>query len=692
MIIIEVIENLCLEELLPTEAKEDVSKILKKYGLSIPEDFRFSSKTNIIIGSNGSGKTRFLNALKELYSKSEKIRVMYGYFPSLSHCVNSKCEGDELPPFTLYEYLTTKEAKFDDLFDAIESYGQNFLLGLFQYRSKMQKELLEKIWKELSADFLKLTSKQLVNYENDIFLQNSAGEKIPLVEECKAFSPGELMLLYISIFLSLQRNSRQEELIIILDEPESHLHPKALLEFIRSLVLGKYANNVWIATHSLFLLPEFDFDNIVYINNGKIEGRKSTLYTDVLSDVLGENNKKSSDFFASLSSWQYCEFMAECFTNPTVINTVNPRDEQVVLFKRFLQTYKNSRTPIRILDYGGGSARLGLSLKASDPLFENYISYEILDKHPTYFGSKFKVFKDTNEIDKLYDCIVLMNVLHEVDPKDWPEFFKGIFNLMKDRAYLVFVEVSALTYGEMPNKVGYLVLGKEELKILFGSDAFPSEIKLRTNQKSVCFVIQKMNLKNVTSETVNKAIKHLKEHSYGIIKNLRNVISNAESEEKARMSRQYAFWTQQYINAKIYDDSNPYVSSEKAIEGFIKAPMHRFVIDPEENEVSFFIAPEKEMLIKELLDSKLIRYSTHTGIRTVRNYLLDALNCPNKKGSMFKKYMNSYWDSLLKIEHQLIDKTVVAIFLKSAILMGDDRSKEKFENGNYKNYLSGYVV
>ena len=48
------------------------------------------------------------------------------------------------------------------------------------------------------------------------------------------FSPGERLLLYMAIFFVLRRNSARER-IIILDEPETHLHPQALLEFTRTL-------------------------------------------------------------------------------------------------------------------------------------------------------------------------------------------------------------------------------------------------------------------------------------------------------------------------------------------------------------------------------------------------------------------------------------------------------------------------
>ena len=70
---------------------------------------------------------------------------------------------------------------------------------------------------------------------------------------------------------------------------------------------------------------------------------------------------------------------------------------------------------------------------------------------------------------------------------------------------MIFVEVSALTVGEMPNENGYYVLGTEELNILFGLKEPLFEVKIKDEQKSVCVPIKKGWLNDVTNESILKS-------------------------------------------------------------------------------------------------------------------------------------------------------------------------------------------
>ena len=51
-----------------TLSESDVNSVLDEYKIDIPANYLFSG-VNIVIGKNGSGKTRFLNALKKLYTQ-----------------------------------------------------------------------------------------------------------------------------------------------------------------------------------------------------------------------------------------------------------------------------------------------------------------------------------------------------------------------------------------------------------------------------------------------------------------------------------------------------------------------------------------------------------------------------------------------------------------------------------------------
>lgn len=547
---------------------------LNDAGIKIPDSFRFSD-VNIVIGKNGAGKTRFLRVLKSLYeseSMGGNVDLMYGYFPGLSdRWVEKKTD---LPEHELREFLDQPDVSFDDFFKEIETQSTDFLTRLLDYHSRRQKQTNENILKKINDFFYAVTEKKLViSQENssgiDSSLEKKLGVKpeifavlepdgtmIDLKVEMDRFSPGERLLLYMAIFFALRRTGTRKK-IIILDEPETHLHPQALLEFTSTLTKSLPHTTVWIATHSLFLLPEFRFENIVYMENSAVIPRNSSLYETVLTALLGENSEGTRRFFSSLPFWQYVEFLTECFATPKVVDTVDSKDEQVQMFVRALEKQQIRR----ILDCGGGNGRLGLSLKAAGVPLE---AYDIYDVCPSYTGDEFTVYTRMEDIKGPYDCVVMMNFLHEVAPDDWPELFHNMQAFLKPNGNLLFVEVAALTDGEWPNETGYMVLGKKEIATLFNATDSLSEIHIRNKQKSVGMLVPRQLLMLVTESTVSKSIKRLEERAYSELKQIRLEESERRKAEETKCgndkswkplnARRYAFLSQQYINAKIFND------------------------------------------------------------------------------------------------------------------------------------------
>lgn len=540
----------------------NVKDKLDEANIIIPSTFRFSN-INIVIGKNGAGKTRFLRTLKELYINS--VELLYGYFPGLS---DRWCQRTvELPEHELREFLDQPEVSFDDFFKEIEIQSAEFLVRLMEYHSLSQKETNEKLLEKINDFFYPITGKRLIVSPNtppdvvslgsswravpplkEFAVQELNGEMTDLAVAMERFSPGERLLLYMAIFFALKRNSIQER-VIILDEPEIHLHPQALLAFISTLKNHFPHTTVWIATHSLLLLPEFRFENIVYMEDGAVIPRDSGLYETVLSALLGDGNKEIHQFFSSIPYWQYVEFITECFASPEVVDIVDPKDEQVCLFVKALEE-KRIR---RVLDCGGGSGRLGLSLQAAHFPID---AYEIYDSRPSYNGDEFPVYTSLKDIKKTYDCVVMMNFLHEVEPDKWPGLFQEMYNLIESNGSLLFVEVAALKNGEWPNEAGYMVLGKDELATLFSIEGNLPEIRIRNKQKSIGVLIPRQLLKNVTTRTVFTSIRKLENRTYAELKQIRSDVAKwkKDGSVKPPNARYYAFLSQQYINAKLFSD------------------------------------------------------------------------------------------------------------------------------------------
>ena len=143
-------------ELFPSLSKEQIDDCLKEQGVEVSEKNQFSSTLNIVIGPNGSGKTRFLKALKKLYSTTDNVNVIYGYFPSLSD-KKVPVDPNRKPSITLYESITSSIVDFEDFFDEIEKSNTQFFEELLQQESRLRISVRDVV----STCFLALTEKKL---------------------------------------------------------------------------------------------------------------------------------------------------------------------------------------------------------------------------------------------------------------------------------------------------------------------------------------------------------------------------------------------------------------------------------------------------------------------------------------------------------------------------------------------------
>ena len=649
-----------LENLFPNVDFKAIKDTLYKYHVEIPDNFSFSS-INLVIGPNGSGKTRFLRAIKELYALDKSRDILYGYFPSLSDCKISTDENDsELPECTLYDSMYMDDVSFSDFFEEIEAHNEEFIPELLEYHSQRQKMRGEKALNIVKESFLILTGKELIIKRKKIYIKDSSDNIESLSVALSMLSPGELMLFYMSIFLAIQQNGKKNK-VIILDEPESHLHPKALISFVKLLTQTHEFAEIWIATHSLFIIPEYQFENIIYISESKIQRRTSTIYQSIFTNLLGDEEGKVRTFFSSLSQWQYCEFIAECFTNPTVIDTVNPYDEQVQLFIQYLKEYK----PFRVLDCGGGSGRLGLSLEAAQIGEAGNIVYDIFDRQSTYMGNKFGVYTDLKDVKGPYHCVVMMNFLHEVAPKEWQELFYQLYNLMDKNAYLLFVEVTALAQGEMPNAQGFFILGREELEILFQHPQGLSEIRHKDKQKSSCILIPRSSLLTVNQGTIHEAITHLQDRMLNEIKMLRNVGNTKKDRIGSNNTRHYAFLSQQYLNAKLFIDS----------EGVLTTRQFEKLIGTGKKS-------KKLAEVMSLIDHLWPKVDGGVPDEMYVNFQ-DAVAIFHKHGAVPKEILTKCWRYIPLLERKHIAKELIAAFLTALALMGDSRGENRLKNNGY---------
>ena len=370
--------------------------------------------------------------------------------------------------------------------------------------------------------------------------------------DIKLLSPGQKTLFAYAIllfFLDVNKKTNIKDSIIIIDEPEKHLHPEAQIALINALKdIVAESGQLWIATHSVHILSHLEYDEIFLVKDGKITHPTNTTPGDSLNELMGidEHIEELSTFITSTSEWAYANFMRQCFKSPEVVFSNNPEDPQFKLFKQFI----NEQKKICLLDYGAGKGRIGITIKEDNEL--KNIDYFALEPNIEFHNELEKIgdidiFPTTSLIrDEGFDCVLLCNVLHEISPQDWIENLNEIKRVLKPKGYLLIIEDKILPKGEVAHECGYIILGYEELNILFNTKnilQLKSENKRYKDRVLFCAVSKEQIIVNDTS--LIKALELLNISSFEELKNLRKPPFDISQ------GRRYANQSQLYINSQI---------------------------------------------------------------------------------------------------------------------------------------------
>lgn len=228
-------------------------------------------KTNIhvLIGRNGIGKTTILNGMIDsvIGNNSENQRFMTkGFFEK-----NIKIDNDyfsrivsvsfsAFDPFkphkqqddptkgTCYSYIGLKNNNKEGLKEISTLYDE-FVKALVVCVHKNGERWLSAI-KTLESDsnFSEMNLKDLANATGDVLREEG-------LKKIKNMSSGHAVVL---ITLTLLVATVEEKTLVLIDEPESHLHPPLLSAFVRALsnLLTSRNGIAIIATHSPVVLQE----------------------------------------------------------------------------------------------------------------------------------------------------------------------------------------------------------------------------------------------------------------------------------------------------------------------------------------------------------------------------------------------------------------------------------------------------
>lgn len=262
----------------------------------------FKPKTNIhvLIGRNGIGKTTILNGMIDsvIGNNSEKqnfvtegffgegIKIDNEYFSRIVSVSFSAfdpfkphSQQDDPTKGTCYSYIGLKSDDKEGLKEISVLYDE-FIEALIICVHKKQERWLSAIQTlESDNNFSEMNLKNLTDFEG-----KSDDLRIEGLEKISSMSSGHAIIL---ITLTLLVATVEEKTLVLIDEPESHLHPPLLSAFIRALsnLLTSRNGVSIIATHSPVVLQEVPKSCVWKI----VRSGESTRYFRPKTETFGEN-------------------------------------------------------------------------------------------------------------------------------------------------------------------------------------------------------------------------------------------------------------------------------------------------------------------------------------------------------------------------------------------------------------------
>lgn len=273
--------------------------------------------------------------------------------------------------------------------------------------------------------------------------------------------------------------------LIIMDEPENHLHPRALIAVLDAIQRRFTNGQFWIATHSIALLAQLDSDAIWYMENGVVEF-SGTRPLRVLQGLLGSEQgiERLSSFLSRPAQLALERFAVECIHPPGVVDSASD-DPQLNQICRVLCERARER-PLTVLDYGAGVGRLATALavlpKKPDAFPFSYYALESTQERRSacvaatrllHEDADARVLRRLSDAVTLFehtpvDVVVMCNVLHEIPIRDWPKVLRDLAGLLGPLGAALIVEDLEIPHGELPNVQGFVLLDEAGVRALCG--------------------------------------------------------------------------------------------------------------------------------------------------------------------------------------------------------------------------------
>lgn len=546
-----------------------ISSIYLKQPINGLQNVEMSDLGDIVVltGTNGAGKSRLLKLLEKAINKKENLDRIKIVLKDESKTYD--LEGSDKLDISIINY-----SHYDDVFQTPQLFTPYVIS---QAKEKLENCNFEETTKNglLFIEYITKYSDspnelQEFNKLLKLLLNSEIHEKEHTLfgfEISKAnLSPGQQYLLRMCIALHCNK-IEDKNLILFLDEPETHLHPDALIKLIANIKKAFRGIQVWISTHSIALLSALEVSDIWHINNGtckKLGSRSEPLMKSLIGDEV--QRLKLQQFVVWPENFACNQFAAECLKEPESVQ-YKKGDRQIGMIISELLKQVGEKN-ITVVDYGAGKGRLleGIGLEYSEILTK--IDYYAYDKsnddakicksymrkyginEKNYFNEFSELKTEVNSKGKA-DIVFLVNVLHEIEPKYWEEIFKNIFSLLSSNGYLLLIEHSELTVGEKPYQSGFVVVQEQAMDLLSNENEKILCEHHEQNHAIARYLVPQQILKDLNRDKVVAMLKEIRKLAIERIYEIKG--KNISSFE---MGIKLAFWTHQLANIEVIFSKN----------------------------------------------------------------------------------------------------------------------------------------
>jgi ABC-type multidrug transport system ATPase subunit len=293
------------------------------------------SNINILIGRNGTGKTQLLSVLAKAisgygYDRSEEmLKARAEQFPSGRPAFGNVIVVS-YSAFDSFEIPGKNEVEKDKLAEQGHIFGYVYCglrerIGLGEYRIKSTSEITSEFsaaLKTINDDGLLLRVwKRCLNHVlgDPSFAQIKLGH---LHDQFSNLSSGQKIIL--SILAKIIEHIKPSSIVIV-DEPETHLHPSLMAAFLHAIrdVLDEFQSFALMATHSPVILQETPSRFVQVLEGGRQKPKVSRLSKECFGEEIStlttdvfKVDSEESNFLAVLKK------LAKSGSSPDEINAM----------------------------------------------------------------------------------------------------------------------------------------------------------------------------------------------------------------------------------------------------------------------------------------------------------------------------------------------------------------------------------